>query len=53
MKFREMTTCSKLQVLKIKYGHQIRKKVPFQKLMCLAPTLTSFHCFMNRNIMTC
>ena len=51
MKFRERTTCSELQVRKIKYGHQIKKKVPFHKLTYLAPTLTSFHDFMNRNIM--
>ena len=29
MKFREITTCSKLKVPKIKYGYQIKKKVPF------------------------
>ena len=37
MKFWEITTCSKLEVPKIKYRYQIKKKkkkkVPFQKLM--------------------
>ena len=38
-----MTASSKLQVSKIKYGYQIKKKVQFQKLMQPALTLTSFH----------
>ena len=33
MKFREIATCSKLQLPKNKYGYQIKKNLPFQELM--------------------
>ena len=33
MKSPEITTCSKLQEPKIKYGYQIKMKVAFQKII--------------------
>ena len=53
MKFWEIMTCSKLQVPKRKItlnGYQVKKKVPFQKLMQLALTLVPFHYIRNPDI---
>ena len=49
MKFREITTCAKLQVPKITYGYQIRKS-SISKINVAYSNTNPFHYIMNSDI---